>query len=403
MAARLLDDQQRASMMDHIFRRVGKLDDASLIRLEVLTRPAETGQPITPAPAQPASDPDQVSRRYFLTALAAGGLLSAAVGGAAVLAFNDPNVRQQLSESGWLATPTAKPPTATPGPSLTPTLPPDARKEIANSQRQIEAIAFERDTLKKQLADTNTKLAKTSADLNKANDNLAKTTDRLTALQNANQQLASLVDLYKQLESVNIDDVIIKALGAVGVPVLAVYTLREALNAGTILAARVMKTIEDQMPLIAAGMAWLDQQLATLTKSMQTLTVALQITASTPAGKAVTDFISGVLDLIPFNAGQNIKQGLQAMGDLVAKLPEFVTNARVRVLEPARAWITTDKQGGLYALLLNPMRDQLLTPAQQMIANAQNLNTVYNNQVVQPAQSAITERARIRAEIAKRA
>jgi hypothetical protein len=38
-----------------------------------------------------------------------------------------------------------------------------------------------------------------------------------------------------------------------------------------------------------------------------------------------------------------------------------------------------------------------------MVANAENLNTVYNQQLAQPVQSVLDQRAKIRAEITKKA
>jgi hypothetical protein len=49
------------------------------------------------------------------------------------------------------------------------------------------------------------------------------------------------------------------------------------------------------------------------------------------------------------------------------------------------------------------VREQVLAPAQQMVANAENLNTVYNSQVAKPVQDALDTRAKIRAEISKKA
>ena len=53
--------------------------------------------------------------------------------------------------------------------------------------------------------------------------------------------------------------------------------------------------------------------------------------------------------------------------------------------------------------MLRPVREQVLTPAQQMVANAENLNTIYNTKVAQPVQSVLDQRAQIRAEILKKA
>jgi hypothetical protein len=157
------------------------------------------------------------------------------------------------------------------------------------------------------------------------------------------------------------------------------------------------------MPLIAAGLDWLDQQVARLTAGIRAIQTALAVTNNTRLVQAMQDFISQVLDMLPFGVGQNVKAVLLAMGEVLKRLPDLIDNVNVMLIGPAQAWIVPGKEGGLHDLLLRPVREQVLAPAQQMVANAENLNTVYNQQLAQPVQSVIDQRARIRAEITKKA
>jgi hypothetical protein len=385
MQARKLDDQQRASLLDRLFRRLSKLDDDSLIQLETITRAAESGAPIAIPQSQQAptkADPDQLSRRYFLASLLAGGVLAASAGGAAAVALTNNEVRQWLSEQGWLPPDTPQLPTGTPGPSPIPSLPPQAQNEISSLQGQVFSLTTERDSLREQLA---------------------AATTQLTTLQSNHDIASELVNLYKQLEVIDIDGIITAALAAIGVPIVAIEAIRQALNGGATVIVRLLESVEDQLPLIAAGLDWLEDQVDSLALTLTTLREALEITGNTPLAQGATRFVSSVLDLLPFGVGQNIKRGLQLMGEVIARLPDLLNNVSARLLLPARALIVSDKQTGLYSILLQPVRDQLLTPAQQMIANAENLNTVYNNQLAQPTQTALEERARIRAEISQKA
>jgi hypothetical protein len=399
-----LDDQQRALLLDRLFRRISKLDNSRLTELDQLIR-AEVGdttgrQPVPPIVRRPQPSqrspltPDQRSRRYFLATLAAGSVMLAAAGGAAAVAVNDENVRRWLAEQGWLPTPTPNLPTPTPGPSptlelmLEPTFPAAARNQIAALQNQLATLTAERDDLRQQV----TALSGQVKDANGQIDDLRA----------RNGAFRELFDLYKQLEDLNIDRVITTALAAVGVPVLAIVTIRAALDAGVGLTARIFQAIEDQMTLIAAGLDWLDKQLARLTAGVRAIQTALAVTSNSRLAQAMQDFISQVLDMLPFGAGQNIKAVLQAMGEVLNRLPELLDNVNVMLIEPARAWIVPGKEGGLYDLLLRPVREQVLAPAQQMVANAENLDTVYNQQLAQPVQGLLDQRAKIRAEIIKK-
>lgn len=399
MRMRTLDDQQRATLLDRLFRRIGRLDDDSLIELERLTSLAENGQPVRPTPASKTLkaqlDPNQQSRRLFLATLVAGGLLATATGGVAAVALSDNNVRRWLAEQGWLPTQAAVLPTPPAGPSPTlpaspvPTLPASVRNQLTALQNQVAALTAERDTLRQQV----TALGGQVKDAN----------NQVADLKAKNSDLQDLIGLYQQLEAVGIDQIIASALAAVGVPLLAIQNVRLALMTGVGLAARVLQDIENHLPLVAAGLDWLQQQVNTLAQGIRAFQTALAVSADTPTTKAIADFISQLLDMLPFGAGQNIKLSLQAMGEVFNHLPDLLNNVSAMVIEPVRAWVGSGQQGGLRETLLRPLREQVLAPAQQIVANAENLNGVYNQQLAQPVQSALERRARVRIEINKKA
>jgi hypothetical protein len=397
-----LNDQQRATLLDRVFRRVGSLDDQNLMELDRMIQAAERGLQIKPAVAQPVTAPskakvnqDQVSRRYFLAALTAGVVLAAGAGGAASVALSDDSVRKWLAEQGWLPTPTSSAPTPTPGPSPTlaasqpPTFPAAARNQIAGLQNQVAQLTTERDNLRQQVANL-------GGQVRDANG-------QIIDLKAKNDNFLGLIDLYKQLEGIGVDQVINAALASLGTTLLAIDTVKIALNGGIALTARVLQGVEDQLPLISAGIAWLEEQVSKLMIGIRAFQTAMAVSTNTPTTKAISDFMSQLLDMLPFGVGQNIKAGLQALGDVLNHLPELLSNVSVMVLEPLRVWIGSNGQGGLRDSLLRPLREQLLAPAQQIVANAENLNTVYNTQVAQPVQNALDQRAKIRGEINKKA
>ncbi len=402
-----LNDQQRATLLDRVFRRVGNLDDQALIDLDRMIQAAEKGQPINQQVSpnsQPVAqsvrtkyqaEPDRLSRRYFLATLTAGVALAAGAGGAASLALSDDNVRKWLADQGWLPTPTSSLPTPTPGPSPTlpasppPTFPAAARNQIAALQNQVAQLTTDRDNLRQQVVSL-------GGQVRDANG-------QIVDLKAKNDNFQGLIDLYKQLEGINLDQVITTALASLGVSLLAIDTVRLALNGGIALTARVLQTVEDQLPLISAGIAWLEEQVTRLMAGIRAFQTAMAVSANTPTAQAISSFISQLLDMLPFGVGQDMKAGLQALGDVLNHLPELLNNVSVMVLEPLRAWVGTNGQGGLRDSLLRPLREQLVAPAQQIVANAENLNKVYNTRVAQPVQSALEQRTRIRGEIIKKA
>src|SRR5258708_38003615 len=188
------DQQQRAVLLDRLYRSVGKLDNHSLMVLEQLLQDVTKGDTLDLAePASTSTPGDQVSRRYFLATLLAGGVIVASAGGAGVVALNDDRVRNWLEEQGWLPTGTPIPASGTPGPSPTPTLSAQARAQLATLNSQIVSLTSERNGLQQQLTDANSQLSQVQA-----NNTLAQ----------------GLLDLYRQLENVNLDQLVTDALGA---------------------------------------------------------------------------------------------------------------------------------------------------------------------------------------------
>ena len=245
------DEQQRTVLLDRLYRRVSKLDNHSLMVLEQLLDDVTTGNSLNLAESTPTSAlGDQVSRRYFLATLLAGGVLVASAGGAGAVALNDARVRRWLGEQGWLPTGTPIPSSVTPGPSPTPTLSAQAKAQLGTLNSQIVSLTAERDGLQQQLTLANGQLSQVQAD---------------------HALAQGLLDLYRKLETVNLDQVVIDALGALGMPILAIETVRNALANGVVLSAKVLQAIEDQMPFIAAGLDWLEQQLGTLSSGFQWL------------------------------------------------------------------------------------------------------------------------------------
>jgi hypothetical protein len=414
MRMKTLDDQQRAALLDRLYRRISRLDDDSLIELDRLTAMADPGtgpQPAVRPPTQPTarpvpiqgasaqpvaarSYPDHNSRRLFLVTLVAGTVLAAGAGGAATLALTDERVRQWLIAQGWLPPETAAIPTALPGPTTTlestavPTLPAGVRNQLSALQKQVDLLTSERDQLRKQVQSLGGQVQDANGQIDQ--------------LKGKNGDLSSLIDLYKQLDVIDLDALILSSLTALGVPILAIDTVRTALKGGTALAVRVLQGVEDQIPLVRAGLDWLDKQVLTISAGYRALQTALEISDDSGVAKRISDFISQVLDMLPFGVGQNVKVALQAVGNVMSQLPELLNNVRVMVIQPTRAWVGTGNTGGLYDSLLKPIREQVLAPAQQIVANAENLNTVYNKQVAQPVQTALDQRAKVRIEIIKK-
>src|SRR5260221_1905069 len=154
------DEQQRTLLLDRLYRRVSKLDNHSLMVLEQLLDDVTTGNSVNLAePTSPSAPGDQVSRRYFLATLLAGGVLVASAGGAGAVALNDARVRRWLGEQGGLPTGTPIAASVTSGPSPTPTLSPQAKAPLGTLKSHIVSLTAERHGLQQHFTLANGQLS----------------------------------------------------------------------------------------------------------------------------------------------------------------------------------------------------------------------------------------------------
>lgn len=453
-----LTPEQRTRLLDQLFQRIGKMDDANLLAADRAIREVEQGQmptlPSRPTIYTPPPDLQRfreeyrqaatpaatirashagVGRRGFLIGLLTGGVVTGVAGGTAIVMTYDQRVRDWLSTQGMLPTATPIPPT----PTITPTIPPDLPVEIVDQikflQRQIDALSAERDTLKTRvdtleqtLLNANAEIGKLKGDLSivtterddlklaadKLRDDLTALRDqvadlqvKLTDAEQTSQKRASLLKLYSELDAANLDATITTGMAATGGALATLMQTRDPLANGMDVVREQITTVEGQMGEINAGLDWLDREVATLTANYRAFQTALKALPGTLAGSGTTEFAREVAASLPFTVSQEIKLAVQAMGAVVARLPAFLDNVNRMSIVPARLWIVPkgDTQGGLYRLLLTPIERDLLSPIEQMVNSAENLELVYNKDLAQPAQRVLLQRGQIRAEITQEA
>ncbi|MFN8420153.1 MAG: hypothetical protein U0528_13065 [Anaerolineae bacterium] len=391
--------------------------------------PARTNQALPRVAAVPPSaNGESIGRRNFLIGLLTGSVTALCAGGTVGVAFYQPAVQRWLVQRGILPQPSS-----TTVPSATPlaTLPADIVDRLAFLESQVAALTTERDGLKSRVSDleaalnnsgteaarlrteldnANAQIAQLQTDIDSANAQIAQlqtdlervTTDLETAKTRITQLegQVGLLAAYQRLEATNLDGTVKNGLEQTSGALSALKSDTEVVKAGRATVANALSTVEADMPTINAGLDWLDREIAVLAASYRAFQTALASAQGSTGAAAIQQFASDQAAALPFTVGQEPRVALQTMGALVAKLPELLDSVDKLTLTPARRWIVADPaQGGLYALLFNPLRNELLTPLDQMVNDAQNVDLIYNTVLTQPTQRVLEQREQIRAEI----
>jgi hypothetical protein len=109
-----------------------------------------------------------------------------------------------------------------------------------------------------------------------------------------------------------------------------------------------------------------------------------------------------VLDRLPFGIGDKIRAILDRIGDLVTNIPEAVESINARLLEPLRRdWFSEEEDRGIKGGLIDPMVTKLLDPLEAFLGEVAELVNGWEEKLVRPAETAISERDAIRGEIAR--
>jgi chromosome segregation ATPase len=270
---------------------------------------------------------------------------------------------------------------------------------IRSLQDQITALSSERDRLLARVGDLEQSLNIATAEqntlrnqLNAINDALAKAAAQVESLKLQNR-------LYTELDATDLDGKLVKALDELTPPLDALSASTTSVNQRTKAVETALTTVEDQMPLLDVSLKWLDRESKTLYANTQAFFATLEVNPQGDVKTAVTRFVDEIASSLPFTSSQSSKVALQQMGVVITRLWETLAELNQQVSQPLRTWIVGDQREGLYALLLNPVRNQFLPEIKQLGTHAQSFRMIYNSSLIQSAQLTLDQRRLIRAEI----
>jgi hypothetical protein len=308
---------------------------------EFFQEPAPGSEPAT------GTDAKALSRRKFLTGVVAGGA------GGLVVAAGTGAALWQAREAELIAA-----------------------KEAAEAQCQALQDA----------ADAERQAAKDAADTDLA-------------------RLLGLLGLQEKLEKIDLDGILKTGIAALALPLAAVAQGAEILKSGLEWAEQAVVSLREALPTAREAVDWLETQVSSVAEGIERLEIAIGQTLGKASNNAVVgalrDFAGMILDNLPFGLGDKIRGVLDGLIGLVSSVDELVTGINTHFLEPVRdKWLAGEGTGS-EATLLDPLVEHVLDPLESHLANLSTLADTWQKKLVGPAEQALDERARVRAEIAR--
>ncbi len=211
-----------------------------------------------------------------------------------------------------------------------------------------------------------------------------------------------LVGLYDQLDGVGLDGVVENGLGLVSGALTALAVPAANLRGGLEVARGLLTNFEAVLPDFKDAMAWLGEQVVKLKVGLWSVESSAQ-TAVNSAVSGVAAVFGGfagfVLDHLPFNIGEQVRNTLAAVQAVLTGTTSMTNDAPDKVLlkiskhvdEGPQHWSTT---------LVTPLRDQTLAPADAVLTAVASTDSTYTAGLKDPATAAIGQRRALREQIA---
>jgi hypothetical protein len=217
-------------------------------------------------------------------------------------------------------------------------------------------------------------------------------------------KLRALVALYEQLEKVGIDAAIQTGMnivrGALDTIKGGVALLRDGVTAAET-ALKNFQALLDSLSHAANSAGQVLNDLAQKFHAAEGLVIAVLGTAL-PLADSIVGFFNALLDKIPFGVGDNIRNAVKALTELVRAIPTTIDTLTNQLLKPLRDnFFPPSGDPAVKTSLIDPVMNNVLTPLKKLLNDIEVLADHWEKDFTQPVQNALDQRQTIRKQIAQ--
>ncbi len=215
-------------------------------------------------------------------------------------------------------------------------------------------------------------------------------------------RLKGLLRLYEELEEVGLDGLLETGSRALALPLAGLEAGARALKEGLDWAEGALLDLQGAFAGVRAALAVVEGWVERLQAGVERVWrwVGQGVDRARPLTEPVAAFLDRVLGLLPFGIGQEVREGLRAMADLVATVPQALDALQDRVLEPLRTrWFSEERAQNLEGRFLEPLRTRILDPLEAHLDAVADALAAWERELRQPMEAALERRAEIRRKI----
>lgn len=339
---------------------------------------------------------DEMDRRSFLKVLALTAASATTAGGAAGYLAN------KAGKAPLVTTVSEPPPSAPPLPSPSDTVF-TANDESAEALAQLAAAQAENMKLKAELDAAQRRLEALEAangDTGQLNEDLqvelAEATEQVSLL-------AGLVALYDQLDDANLLQTVEGHVTSFGNVIGELVGELPGAEEGLALGNQALDNFEAQIPLLKEGRRWLESHLARLATFYDAAENVLEAAVESAGSflQKLNDWFQGLRKWLPFGVGDRAAEVMSALANVLDETPQTIHGLRRNVADPLDVWLKGEEtEMPLRADLIKPLKEKSLARAGTVVERARETQTAYETELVDPLQTAVDRRRRLREQIA---
>ncbi|MBS1253088.1 MAG: hypothetical protein MAG451_02134 [Anaerolineales bacterium] len=207
--------------------------------------------------------------------------------------------------------------------------------------------------------------------------------------------LRGLVAHYEALDTTDLDRAVAQSIERYESSVAGLPATTQPLADGVDAVREGLERFEATVPAIRQGIAQVDDTLDALDERLDGLREVLAETVerAEPVAERLQRFFDAVLDRLPFGIGDQVELVLLRLRQVVDGVPATMTAVRDDLLAPLRStWFDDTDAQDVQAGLLTPVRAQVLDPAEQLLSELSDADTVWQRDVAEPVREVLAER-----------
>ncbi len=232
------------------------------------------------------------------------------------------------------------------------------------------------------------------------------------------KKLQTLVAMYEQLEKIGIDAIIATGMNIVngalqalknGVGLLrdgigVVQNIIQAFQTALDNLQKMLDNFRGAFDNLRKGAEGVGQTLGDFNSKFNVAQGAVvgALGTALPLADSISGFFTSLVQKIPFGIGDNIRRAIDGLVAMIRAIPDTIGAVTNQLLKPlGDLSFPTINMPSAKTGLLDPINANLLDPLKKFLTDVESLLTTWQKDFTAPVQSALDDRAKLRAQIAQ--